>query len=87
MEINFDTLHKFARQRARGPITIVDSTGTTRKLEDGKPDVWELAEKANQFWYMGTQYSRGAFAKLIEDEMKPANLFQVSLAELHETDK
>jgi len=47
MEITLETLHKFARQYAQGPISIVDSTGTARKLQDGQADVWELAQKAD----------------------------------------
>jgi hypothetical protein len=82
MEINLETLHKFVRQVAQGPVTLVDSTGTTRTLKDGQPDVWELAKTANQFWYLKIQYDREAFAKLMEDEMKPANVFQIGLPEL-----
>jgi hypothetical protein len=72
MEITLETLHKFARQYAQGPISIVDSTGTTRKLQDGQPDVWELAQKADQFWYAGALYRRADFARLMEDAMRPA---------------
>jgi hypothetical protein len=70
MEINLETLHRFVRDYARGDITLVDSTGTTRKLSDGQPDVWELAKTANQFWYGGTSYPRDAFSKLMENQMK-----------------
>ena len=86
MDINLETLRKFAGQHGQGPITFVDSTGTTRKLKDGQPDVWELAMKANQFWYLGKQYGREDFAKMMEREMKPANVFQVGLPELREED-
>jgi hypothetical protein len=87
MEITLETLHKFARQFAQGPINIVDSTGTTRKLEDGRPDVWELALKADQFWYAGTSYPRANFAQLMEDAMRPANPVQIGLPDLPREEK
>ncbi len=85
MEITLESLRKFVRQYAQGPVSIVDSTGATRRLADGEPDVWELAEKADQFLYTGNQYTRAQFAQLMEDAMRPGNVMQIGLQPEDET--
>jgi len=77
MEITLETLHKFCRRYAQGDVGFVDSKRTTRILKDGEPNAWELAEKADQFRYLGKFYSRAEFAALMEDEMRPANPMQI----------
>ena len=81
MEINLETLHHFVRH-AQEPVTIVDSSHTTRTLQNGGPDVWELAEKADQFWYGHTPYNRAQFAQLMEDTLRPGNVTQTDPPEL-----
>jgi len=76
MEITLETLHKFCQQYAQGEVSFLDSKGTTRILKDGEPDVWDLAEKADQFRYLGKSYTRAQFAALMEDETRPANPIQ-----------
>jgi hypothetical protein len=51
--------------------------GTTRGLKDGEPDIWQLAEKADQFFYLGKVHTRAEFARVMEDAMGPANLMQI----------
>jgi hypothetical protein len=84
MDITLVTLRKFALHY--GPVSILDSTGATRKLEDGNPDIWELAERADKFWVEGRWHTRAEMEKLL-DRMEPANVSQVSLAELEHTEK
>jgi hypothetical protein len=79
MEITLENLHKFVAHY--GEVSIVDSTGMTRKLKDGTPDVWELAAKADKFRFEGRWLSRAEMGKQL-DRMKPANVSQVSLAGL-----
>jgi hypothetical protein len=66
MEITLEILRQFAGRYAQGSVSFIDSTGNTRKLENGEPDAWKLAETANQFWYAGACYGRADFANLIE---------------------
>ena len=40
--------------------------------------IWELAEKADQFFYLGKGYTRAEFAALMEYEMRAANPTQIS---------
>lgn len=79
MEITFETLNKFCRQYAQGPVSVVDSTGATRVLKGGERDVWDLAEKADLFLYLGSWYSRAQFTALMEDAMRPANPTQIPI--------
>ncbi|PYX40182.1 MAG: hypothetical protein DMG83_27120 [Acidobacteria bacterium] len=85
MEITLENLRKFGLHY--GELRIVDSRGTNRKLEDGTPDIWELAEKADRFWSEGRWYDRAEMERLL-DRMEPANVSQIPLAELEhmETD-
>jgi hypothetical protein len=73
MEITLGSLHKFCQQYAQGEVSFLDSKGTTRRLKDGEPDVWELAEKADQFFYLGKVHTRVEFARVMDDAMGPAN--------------
>jgi len=85
MEINLENLRKFVAHY--GEVSIVDSTGTGRKLKDGTPDVWDLALKADRFRLEGRWLNRAEMEKQL-DRMKPANVSQVGLAGLEhmETD-
>ena len=77
MEITLETLRKFCQRYAQGDVSFMDSKGTTRILKDGERDAWELAEKADQFRYLGKVYSRAEFAALMGYEMRAANPMQI----------
>jgi hypothetical protein len=79
MEITHESLHQFVARYAQSDVSIFDSTGRTRTLRDGQPDVWDLVEKADTFLYAGTVYQRAQFAQLIDDAMRPAKVMQVEL--------
>ena len=85
MEVTLENLRKFVRHY--GDLTILDSTGTSHKLKDGTPDVWEVAEKADTFWCEGRKYTRAQMETLL-DRMQPANASQIGLTDLEhmETD-
>jgi hypothetical protein len=72
MEITLETLRRFVREH--GSVQIEDGAGQTRKLRNGEPDVWELAEKANRFQFEGEWHGRDAFAKLMDERMNPKPL-------------
>jgi hypothetical protein len=79
MDITHESLHQFVARYAQSDVGVIDSTGRTRTLRDGQPDVWDLVEKADRFFYAGTVYQRAQFAQLMEDAMRPANVMQVEL--------
>jgi len=75
MEVTLENLRKFALHS--GELRIVDSTGATRKLENGTPDIWELAERADRFWCEGTWHDRAQMERIL-DRMLPANPQQIA---------
>jgi hypothetical protein len=77
MEITLETLRKFCQHYAQGDVSFLDSKGTTRILKSGEPDLWDLAEKADQFFYLGMVHTRVQFAALMEVAMRPANSTQI----------
>lgn len=83
MEITLENLNKFVLHHG-AEVTVVDSTGTTRKIRAGEPDIWELIEKADKFRFEGRWHRRAEFAKLMNDRLKPANAMQVPLPPLHD---
>lgn len=66
-------------------MSVEDSTGITRTLKDGTPDVWDLAAKADRFKLEGRWLSRVEMEKQL-DQMKPANVSQISLVDSEHMD-
>ena len=64
-EITLGVLKDFVMKH--GDIKIVDLNGKTKILESGKPDAFDLAEKANRFCFEGRWYSREGFEKLLDE--------------------
>ncbi len=64
MAIDYERLLEFVRKH--GDVSILDTTGATRKLSTGDPDVWDLCKKADKFLYNGKWYSRAEFEKTLE---------------------
>jgi hypothetical protein len=79
MEITLENLRKYVKQY--GVVSILDSTGQAQKLQDGTPDVWELAERADRFRCDGRWHDRSAMEKIL-DRLKPANAAQISHADV-----
>jgi hypothetical protein len=76
MEITLENLRKFVGHY--GAVKVVDSTGATRTLKDGAPDVWELATKADTFFCEGRWHNREEMEHLL-DRMAPANVSQIGI--------
>ena len=73
-----ETLQKFFRQYAQGKVGFWLNKSTVRILKDADgPDVWEQAAKADQFFYLGTQFNRADFEARMKYEMGPANPMQI----------
>jgi hypothetical protein len=64
-EINLATLNTFVRKH--GNIKFIDLKGKARTLTSGKPDAFDLAEKADRFFHAGKWYTRQAFSKLLDE--------------------
>lgn len=79
MEITLEALSRFVREH--GSVSVLDTMGQTRRLQDGEPDIWELAEKAGKFRFEGRWHERAEFEKLMDERMnqKPANVFALPL--------
>jgi len=69
-EITFETLRAFVIEH--GDIKVVDQSGETRMLQPDLPDVFDLIEKADRFWFGDRWYSREGFLRLLE-KAKPAD--------------
>lgn len=64
MAITLEKLMAFVRQH--GDVTIRDFQGKTKKLKSGDPDVFDLCEKADRFFYQQRWLTRAEFEKVLE---------------------
>jgi hypothetical protein len=78
MEITLENLNKFV-SRYGVRVEILDSTGKTRQIRPGEPDIFELIEKADKFRLEGRWHSKAEFSKILNDRLKPANAMQIPL--------
>ena len=64
-EITLGTLMAFVTKH--GNLKIIDRSGTTRMLQPGVPDSFDLAEKADRFFFGERWYTRAEFQKLMDE--------------------
>jgi hypothetical protein len=62
-EISLDRLRTFVIKH--GDIKVVDRTGHTRMLQPDVPDIFDLIDKADRFFYEGRWYTREGFQRLL----------------------
>jgi hypothetical protein len=76
MEITLETLRKFVRDN--GTVSVLDSASKTKKLLSGSANSWEIALKADKFYYAGARYSRADFQKLMDTmTTRPGDVTQI----------
>lgn len=68
MEITVKSLGKLVTH-CGAAISIVDSKGETRTLSNGDPDIWDLAEKADKFFFEGRWHSRAEIEALMDERL------------------
>jgi hypothetical protein len=74
-------LIKFVKQY--GALVEVEScTGVKRRITGNERDLQELIDRANRFRLEGRWRGKRDFISIIENRLKPANVFQVPLPPL-----
>ena len=64
MKITYESLCKFVQEN--GTAKFRDSEGKTKILKNGQADSFDLAEKANNFWFDGEWYTRMQFENFMD---------------------
>lgn len=65
MPISFESVREFAR--AHGDVKIAAPQTEVRILKNGEIDVFDLIEKATDFWFGGGHYARQEFEKILSE--------------------
>ena len=71
MEITYENVMRFARDN--GEVTVNDSRGKSRLLQNGEQDNFDLIEKADAFMFKEKWYNRADFQKVLDDASSQKN--------------
>jgi hypothetical protein len=71
MEITYENVMRFARDN--GDVTVNDSRGKSRLLQNGEWDSFDLLEKADAFLFKEKWYNRIDFQKVLDDASNQKN--------------
>lgn len=71
IEITYENVMRFARDN--GDVTVNDSRGKSRLLQNGERDSFDLVEKTDAFLFKEKWYNRADFHKVLDDASSPKN--------------